>query len=241
MSRSLSNQVTLFGKTVDLPSIFAFIGSAGSGKSYLLQYIVQTICLKNIFKFGWCFTRTNFSGQYNYMGENVTQGYSEKILRNYLSILANMRIRLKMNMPPNFIIFDDLIGSLINSQNNHTFMRLITTFRHYNCSIFIAAQYARGLINPTLREQIRYVYCTNSGDENTTNLYKSFGNRFFKDKKQMAHILSTMNGTPDENADEDEHYQDRSHKFLMMDNSKVGLVGCKIVEAPTFRPIRLVA
>lgn len=241
MSKSLSNQTTLFGKTFDLPSIFAFIGAAGSGKSYLLQYLIQEIAHHGIFKFGWCFTRTNFSNAYAYMGQNITVGYSESILKSYLGVLANMRKNLNMDMPPNFIIFDDLIGSLISSQNSQTFMRLITTFRHYNCSVFIAAQYARGLINPTLREQIRYVFCTDSGLENTNNLFKSFGNRFFKNKTEMAEILTSLNAESMSSHGRAKHYNERSHKFLVMDTSKSNInTGCFVVEAPIFKPVQLI-
>lgn len=245
MSQSLSNQTTLFGKTFDLPSIFAFIGAAGSGKSYLLQYLIQEISQQGIFKFGWCFTRTNFSNAYAYMGKNVTVGYSESILKSYLSVLAKMRKTLNMNMPPSFIIFDDLIGSLVNSQNNQTFMRLITTFRHYNCSIFIAAQYARGMINPTLREQIRYVFCTDSGLENTNNLFKSFGNRFFENKTEMADVLTRLNAELQSHSQiigRSKHYNERSHKFLVMDTSKSNIsTGCFVIEAPKFKPVQLIS
>lgn len=211
-----------------------------------MQYVIQELTTQGIFKFGWCFTRTNFSNAYDYMGDNITVGYSESILRQYLGMLAAMRKEHGMRMPPNFIIFDDLIGSLINSQSSQTFMRLITTFRHYNCSVFIAAQYARGLINPTLREQIRYVFCTNSGFENTTNLFKSFGNRYFENKKHMAYVLTSLNqtdpGAEGAQAQAQSHYNDKSHKFLVMDTTKTDLDrGCCVVEAPVFRPLKLIA
>jgi hypothetical protein len=172
------------------------------------------------------------------MGDNITVGYDELILKSYLAILAKMRKELDMKMPPSFIIFDDLIGSLVSSQNSKMFMSLITTFRHYNVSVFICAQYARGLINPTLREQARYVFCTNSGGENTDHLYKSFGNKYFKNKNQMADVLVGLNGSDDE---EDSHYNEKSHNFLVMDTTKTGIKSCFTVEAPEFEPKILIA
>lgn len=182
---AIEDNITIDGITYELPNMFLFAGKVKSGKSYALRYVVQEIIKQKKFKFGWVFCKTAFNGSYDWMKPNVTTGYSERVLMKHMGILRRKREEVGRNMPPNFIIFDDLIGEL--NPNNQIFNNLITTFRHYNTSIFLATQFIKGNITkPTFREQVRYVFCwPNGGVTNDKNLFDSFASSFFDNARQL--------------------------------------------------------
>lgn len=182
---AIEDNVTIDGISYEIPNMFLFAGKVKSGKSFALRYMVQEIIKQKKFKFGWVFCKTAFNGSYDWMKPNVTTGYSERVLMKHMGILRRKREELGRNMPPNFIIFDDLIGEL--NPNNQIFNNLITTFRHYNTSIFLATQFIKGNITkPTFREQVRYVFCwPNGGVTNDKNLFDSFASSFFDNARQL--------------------------------------------------------
>lgn len=182
---AIEDNVTIDGISYEIPNMFLFAGKVKSGKSFALRYMVQEIIKQKKFKFGWVFCKTAFNGSYDWMKPNVTTGYSERVLMKYMGLLKRKREEVGRDMPPNFIIFDDLIGEL--NPNNQIFNNLITTFRHYNTSIFLATQFIKGNITkPTFREQVRYVFCwPNGGVTNDKNLFDSFASSFFDNARQL--------------------------------------------------------
>ena len=76
-----------------------------------------------------------------------------------------------------FILFDDLVGVL--TQNTPFFQNFVTTARHLNISIVIAAQYIAKGISTTLREQVNFAIMFRSKNQRTLKyLYESFGQLF---------------------------------------------------------------
>ena len=194
---AIEDKVAIDGIQYELPNIFLFAGKIKSGKSYALRYIVQESIKQGKFKWGWIFCKTAWNGSYMWADPCVTNGYSEAVLGRYMARLMKMREEKGRDMPPNFIIFDDLIAEL--NPNSKYFNQLITTCRHYNTSIFLATQYIKGNITkPVFREQVRYVFSwPNGGLQNDKNLYESFCSSFFDNVKQMRSYFNAI--TDDQN------------------------------------------
>lgn len=206
---AIEDHVTIDGIQYEIPNMFLFAGKVKSGKSYALRYVIQEIIRQGKFKFGWVFSGTAFNDSYLWMDPNITQGFNEIILGKYMGILKKKREEYGRDMPPNFIIFDDLIGEL--NPNNRYFSQLITTFRHYNTSIFLATQYVKGNITkPTFREQVRYVFCwPNGGLQNDKNLFDSFCSSFFQNVKELQSYFKAI--TDDQNT--------KKHFAMLVDTS----------------------
>lgn len=155
------------------------VGKSYRGKSYLLKYLIADRLNRGKFKFGLVFTTTKFNHDYDFIPSNrVVEGYREDILQKYFNNLKKIKKEEDV-VPPNFIIFDDLVGVLANETS--FFNSFITTCRHLNISVFIAVQYLTGknAISTTMRQQTTHAIMFHSKMKNTTeNLYNSYGQMF---------------------------------------------------------------
>jgi hypothetical protein len=197
------------------PKIWTLIGQCDSGKSQMIKYLIWEH--RNIFKFGLVFSPTKCTGQYNYIANQnyVIDGYSQeiedKILKPYVQDLRKKTAELQTKareknpnikdadlpkLPPNFIILDDIVGAITGSQWLQNF---ITTHRHTNTSIFIAAQYLKTRAIPTcLRENSNYIISFGSGNSNTYKaLYEIMGNgKGITDFEQFKKLLQDATSEP---------------------------------------------
>ena len=161
--------------------MFVLVGKSFKGKSHFIKWLVfnKFIYGRPPWEFGIVFAKTKFNSGYDYIPDNkVFQGYDERVLRKYISNLENV-IQENGSIAPSFVIFDDLVGIL----NNQTqwFINFISTHRHYNVNIIIAAQYltGRNAISPIMREQTSVAVLFNSKTRRTLeNLYESYGQLF---------------------------------------------------------------
>ena len=168
--------------------IVVFVGKSYRGKSYFLKYLISDRLNRNKFKFGLVFTTTKFNGDYKFLPDNrVIEGYNEEILKKYFNNLKRIKDK-DGEVPPNFIIFDDLVGVLANQTS--FFNSFITTCRHLNISVFIAVQYLTGknAISPTMRQQTTHAIMFHSKMKSTVeNLYENYGQMFDSLKEFRQH------------------------------------------------------
>ena len=135
------------------PSMIAIFGRCKQGKSHLIHYILQNAT--KVYKFGVVFCTTKFDGAFNYIPERyIFDGDINATLDKYTKYLKKLYEK-KKSLPPNFIIFDDVLGSL---KDDASFKNFISTYRHFNCTVILASQYVN-LISPMLRELIVYGFC----------------------------------------------------------------------------------
>lgn len=131
-------------KFLKLPFIINIAGHCGSGKSFFIKYLIQS--LKNEFNCIAVFSNTAaFTEDYNFLKELETPELKTFILSSLVAdetikkIMAIQKHNRQGNKKRNvLIIFDDIFGSIKDSK---VFKDLVSTFRHYNISIIFSAQY----------------------------------------------------------------------------------------------------
>lgn len=168
------------------------VGKSFRGKSHLLRYLITDRMLSGKLKFGLVFTGTRYNSDYDFLpSDKIFEGYNEDVLKKYVDNLKAIK-KQKGEVPPNFIIFDDLVG-MLNNQTDF-FMNFITTARHLNTNIFICVQYLTGkkAISTTMRAQTTHAIMFKPRMKNTIeNLYNSFGGMFESVQDFKKHFLET--------------------------------------------------
>ena len=157
-------------------NIFVLVGKQGSGKSYMLRNLLYNFTKQNIFQFGVCFTGTAFNTDYDFLPEDaVHSDYSEERLQQYINKIKEwMKSNKNKKPPPSFLILDDLLGKI--KLSSPIFANLISTYRHYNMSVFITSQYMVKNISTLLRELADYAFIFKTKFKNSRiALYESFG------------------------------------------------------------------
>jgi ABC-type dipeptide/oligopeptide/nickel transport system ATPase component len=156
--------------------IISIIGTCGSGKSFLLRNLIYQFSKKDMFKFGIVFTGTSFNTDYQFMPDGaVHSDYSEAKLEKYISRLRSwLEVNQGQKLPPNFLILDDLLGRI--KINSNIFNNLISTFRHFNMTIFITSQYFVKNISTLLRELTDVAFIFRTRFKNSKeSLYNAYG------------------------------------------------------------------
>ena len=120
------------------PCLIVVAGKSKRGKSYLIKYMLTMLCLNKKFKFGLVFCKTKFNCGYDFIEDNkVVEGYNEDVLKNYLQTLQKYgeenpltrkqkELGIKTNIPPSFIVFDDIIGQM--DLNTNFMSEFLTTY-----------------------------------------------------------------------------------------------------------------
>ena len=164
------------------PSCILLVGKPRRGKTNAIRFLLIKHSLDKFkgsagFEFGLVFTRTKFNHDYDFLPDDyVIEGYDEEVLMKYLEGLEQ-EIAKGNKVPPNFIVFDDLIGLL--SKNNPFLTNFLGTHRHTNTHIFLATQHLKTGASTTLREVCDKSIIFNSKTFNTTqSLFENFGGLF---------------------------------------------------------------
>ena len=170
------------------PCLIIVAGKSKRGKSYLIKYMLTMLCLNKKFKFGLVFCKTKFNCGYDFIEDNkVIEGYKEDILKNYLQTLQKYgednpltnkqkAYGIKTNIPPSFIVFDDIIGQM--DLNTNFMSEFLTTYRHYNITLITATQYLFK-VPPLFREQadIAIIFYQNT-KKSIDACYETYGQEF---------------------------------------------------------------
>ena len=164
------------------PSLVLINGRQGSGKSWLLSYIMREAYVKNEFDYGIVFSNTLFEGTFQYIPKKYR--YDDFDEDKVKSLMA---LQKKHNNKRAFIIFDDCLDDE-NQWNNQTIKKLTTQLRHYNISMIITTQYPH-MIPPRIRANAMYSMFLDvgSGIRELGAIYQCYGNRFpsFQEFKQF--------------------------------------------------------
>ena len=154
------------------------IGACGKGKSVAIKYmLLKNLVDRKFFQFGLVFTNTKFSDEYNYLPDKyIVQGYDEDILRKYIEKLRKYKKQHK-SLPPNFIIFEDLIGLLRKA--DPFLISFFGSHRHTNTHIIFSFQHLNTGASTLLREIATHALCWNSKQMNTMeSIWLNFGQLF---------------------------------------------------------------
>lgn len=159
------------------PACMLLIGKPKRGKSNAVKYFLLKNLVSGVFKFGLVFTRTKYSKEYEYLPDKyIYSGFETEILENFLRGMEELLVKGK-EIPPNFIVFDDLLGLL--SKNNPILLNFFACHRHTNTTIFLATQHLKTGSATTLREICTDAIMFNSKHKNTVEaLFECFGQLF---------------------------------------------------------------
>lgn len=164
------------------PSLILCIGSSKSGKSHLIKNLIydNTIDKEDGFKFGLVFTKTKFTGSYNFLPDDyVIENFDIKILNHYLDLIVESyqkRKNKKHGIPHSFIIFDDICSLL--PQKDKEFQNILSTSRHYNVTLIFSVQYIHQA-STLVREQSDYMYVFHQEKKKSIDaLYEIIGSSF---------------------------------------------------------------
>ncbi len=141
------------------PYVAVFIGKPRSGKTFCMRGIVYNSTLVDKhWKFGRCYST---SGQYNedwkdYLPKHAIKPWDPDEFQNYIESLRLYREK-HGNIPPNFIIFDDLLG-MKDFLNNSFVLNFFSCHRHTGTTVLLSAQYTGKGTNTVLREITNYAF-----------------------------------------------------------------------------------
>ena len=125
------------------PTVMSFIGEPKSGKSTLIKACMHYYAKKKYFRFGLCISGSSWNGDYDFLPQvALWDKWDEQRFKEYIDRLeARARELKKQNkkLPPSFVIFDDLLGQLANSDWVKSFF---SRYRQYNITCLLANQYA---------------------------------------------------------------------------------------------------
>jgi hypothetical protein len=140
------------------------------------------------FRFILAFVKTKFTKDYCYLpDEYVCEGFDQPQLMAHIEKLREYRRKTNKPVPPNLIIFDDLLGVI--DWNDPWMMNWLCSFRHTSTSIIMTAQYLMGnrAVSTCLRECSNVAFIYNSKFKNSIKgLYESYGQLFDNEKEFTA-------------------------------------------------------
>lgn len=163
------------------PQVYVMVGKPESGKSYLVKSLIYDFQKKNpYFKFILAFVRTKFNHDYEYLEDNyVYESFDQPKLQAHIEKLREFRRKTNKPVPPNLIIFDDLLGDI--NWTDPWMTNWLCSFRHTNTSIIMTAQYLMGnrAVSTCLRECTNVAFIFNTKFKRSLiGLYEAYGQLF---------------------------------------------------------------
>ncbi len=157
-------------KYIKTPCILLAVGHCGSGKTVAMEYTIKTL---KAFDFIVIISNTAlFNNSYDFlkdMGINhrIYNGSNcDKIFKTIMKIQEFSKDRKRV-----CICADDILGSLTNSK---TFLKLASTYRHFNISLFLTSQYVSAQTT-IIRELANYCFIFESRtDSSRKAIYQSY-------------------------------------------------------------------
>lgn len=157
-------------KYIKLPSILLAIGHCHSGKTVAVQYTIKTL---KAFDFIIVLSNTAmFNGDYDFLKKmgidhRIYNGSQcDKVFKTVMKI-QEFAIEKKRVC----IVCDDILGSLTNSK---TFLKISSTYRHFNISLFLTSQFVNSQ-NTIIRELANYCFIFESRtDSSRKAIYQSY-------------------------------------------------------------------
>ena len=173
MGEKKINQIIM---TTSTKCLHMFIGTSKSGKSYTLRYLLSEMLLKRKLKFGIVFTSTKHNDGYNWLPDDYVFGsFSRDRLNAYITWLKKIK-KLKGSIPENFIVLDDIVNSL--PQSEKWWNEFLSTYRHYNITLYVTTQHI-SRCQPLFREQASFAYIFQLHTKHSIKAcYESYGQLF---------------------------------------------------------------
>lgn len=173
-----------FQLKTDRAYVYLIVGRPGSGKTHCLKSIMYDFAKMGHFKFGIVYTQNKMNSDLDFVPEkSIHDDLTEEKLQEYISKMMKYREKTKKELPPSFMIFEDMIGSKNLNLYSDVVSKLLILHRHLNISIFFLSQYLGGksASSTLLREVTNYAIIFNTRFLNSKEfLFKSCGQHFKK-------------------------------------------------------------
>lgn len=173
-----------------LPAIVLFTGHCASGKTVCVTYCIKSM---KAFDFVVVLSSTaSFNGDYDFLKDlpNVkSRIYNANCCEQMFEKIMNIQgeAKKKGSMDRVLLVLDDVAGILKNSK---MFLRLASTYRHFNISIFITIQFiSNGISN--IKELANYVCMW---DQRTKLAKKAAYESYFNDVGTYAEFNELFTG-----------------------------------------------
>ena len=160
---------------LEIPGLIIINGRQGSGKSFLIKYIMYQ--LKDKFKHGIVFTNTAFDNNpFPYINKKyIHEKYSDEALDNLMEM--QKKIVEKGKNCPAFVIFDDCLNSE-NQFTSDSLENLSMQLRHYNITVIMSTQYTNMIPVPIRSNAMEVFIFTTRGTRALESLHESYGQNF---------------------------------------------------------------
>ncbi len=162
------------------PFLLEIFGSPGSGKSYLIKYLVYTLA-KN-YDYIILYTKNKFNGEYDYLPANfiVDTDIEDHILK---VMDTQVKLNLEGKTKKGLLIFDDIVGTV--KFQSQIYDQLLTLFRKFPFDIILSLQYVNKL-STTGRECATHCISFLLGSELSKKaLYTNFASSDFESYKHL--------------------------------------------------------
>jgi len=173
------------------PSIYVFVAAPDSGKSHAVRYLLYRMFQKSLFKDGIIITGSKCNGDFEGLLDDsrIWDGWDQQRFEDYHADLkdrtASVRAKSNHELPPNFIVFDDLMGILSGARVPDCFNHFISTHRHTNTWVFILTQSIENGVPTRLKNMTNFAFVCQQEDKDMCHaVYKAFGNRKFYDQSK---------------------------------------------------------
>jgi hypothetical protein len=205
------------------PQFLVFVGPSKQGKTKAFEAIMYEYAKVGYFKFGLIISSSAImNDEYMFWPRERIWEMDEWDQDRFDKYINVMRVYKKNHVdehgkkfiPPNFIIFDDMLGLIGDHNSNKKFYNWISRFRHTNTTVGMLIQKFTGAM-PLIRTQtdLAFMY-RQEGKSDITGCYENYGQRLpqdaegyenfkrllFKATDEMYHCLVYKKGmkTPEE-------------------------------------------
>ena len=137
------------------------IARAGSGKSVLLRSVMKSAAEQGVYKHIICFTQTGtcLNNEYDWLPSHAVREVTdvEQIFAIFNKLKQWKRQNPKKEIQSWALVLEDIAGQASSKLvYDPRWQHIVSTFRHYKCSIFMNVQYWSA-ISPHMRSAIDYL------------------------------------------------------------------------------------
>ena len=160
---------------IETPSLIIINGTQGSGKSWLIKYMMYK--LRKKFSYGLVFTNTFFDNKpFKYIPDLfVHPEYDEEKLIALMDLQA--KLVEKGNIKEAFVIFDDCMDDP-GQFKSLALKRLTTQCRHYHITVIFSTQYCNHLPARMRTNAMEIIIFSTDAKVALEALYNSYGQKF---------------------------------------------------------------
>jgi hypothetical protein len=160
--------------------IFLIAGKPESGKTFLLRFLLSQLFNKHALAFGIMFSPMEryATDKLGILPDNcIIEGLTTNKILWYHNELKQKKKRNNDYIPPNFILFDDVLG--IIDMTSKKILNFFSTFRHTNTYIFFLAQFTSKGLGRYLPSYTGHMFSFGYDDQGALeSIYNSFGQEF---------------------------------------------------------------